>query len=158
LWENRYCDYLAKTLGKVKSSHAWQAIKSGIKDAQWNDIKKVLERESESRELHRVIRLAAKELGFSQYAIYSWIYVYASRCVKNHRKLETILEVSVGDGRDQLWADIEQLDNSTPLEYQKYASHILTAIIDYQNTVFIDCPKYGIPIMTKQGEKLAGIT
>ena len=29
LWEGRYCDYLAKTLGKVKSSHAWQVIKSG---------------------------------------------------------------------------------------------------------------------------------
>jgi hypothetical protein len=29
LWEGGYCDYLAKIIGKVKSSHAWQAIKVG---------------------------------------------------------------------------------------------------------------------------------
>ena len=158
LWEGRYCDYLAKTLGKVKSSHAWQAIKSDIKHEQWNAIKKVLGKESESGELHSAIRSVAKELGFSQHAIYSWIDVYVSRCDKHHGNLETILKVNVDAGRDQLWSDIEQLADSTPLEYQKYASHVMTAIIDYQNTIFINCPKYGTPVMTKQGKKLAGIT
>ena len=161
LWEGRYCDYLAKVLGKVKSSQAWQKKVVSLKHEQWNIISRELKQESENGELHLAIRSAAKELGFSYHAIRSWIDVYVSRCEsKAHQgNLETILKAGdIHGGRDQIWSDIEQLADSTPLDYQKHASHVMTAIIDYQNTLFTSCPKYGTPVMTKQGKKLTGTT
>jgi hypothetical protein len=161
LWEGRYCDYLAKVLGKVKSSEVWQKKAGAVGHEQWNIIRRELKPESESGDLHLAIRSAAKELGFSYHAIRSWIDVYVSRCESKarHGNLETILKTGdICASRDQIWSDIEQLADSTPLDYQKHASHVMTAIVDYQNTFFASCPKYGTPVMTKKGKKLIDTT
>lgn len=106
------------------------------------------------------LRAAAKDLKFPYEAIRSWIEVYVARCesAAHHGNLKTKLKKhDIRGCRDQIWSDMEMLADATPVEYQKHASHVRRAIKDYQNTMFVSCPKYGNCELTRQGNRIAGI-
>ena len=159
LWEGRYCDYLAKALAKVRSSTKWQTGADNHKGDNWIKIKSALGKETENGKLHQVLRDVAEELRFPTRAIITWINIYASRCASDahHGNLETVLkDGDVDAGRNQIWSDRDDIFTSIPSEYSKHASDVLIAIIDYQNKIFVSCPKKGKWELTDQGKKLTG--
>jgi hypothetical protein len=161
IWEGRYCDYLADVLGKVKSSPPWQALAPpNVRSEQWNLIKDKLDKEAEGGMIHVALHGAATHLKSPYMAIRSWIDVYVARCESpaHHGNLKTKLKSHEIDAcRDQIWSDMEMLDDETPDEYQKHTSHVMWAIKDYQNTMFASCPKYGTCELTPHGKRIAGI-
>lgn len=58
--------------------------------------------------------------------------------------------------RDKIWADLDRIEDMTPREYEKHASHVLRAIRDCQNSIYVSCPRYGSCELTDYGMRLAG--
>ena len=161
MWEGRYCDYIASALGRVKSSDAWKdTAPKKIKSEQWNKIKEALDAEADSGVLHAAFRRAAAELKFPYPAIRSWIDVYVARCESqaHHGNVETKLKAgNLKGGRQQIWADKEEIWDLTPREYNHHANHVMRAILEFEEYIFVSNPKYGDSyVLTKHGKKITG--
>ena len=133
----------------MKSSQAWRKkAPDSCKGEQWNLLKQQWDNphHPSSEAIETALQEAAKELSFAYAAIRSWIEVYVDRCDNgaHHGNLET--KIKAGDidgGRRQIWADKEELREMTPDNCQQHCLHVMKAIKDYQDDVFVSCPRKG---------------
>jgi len=98
-----------------------------------------------------------KEIGYSVATIETWIRIYGERCTSNVH--HSGLDILMADGeveavRDKLLEDKDDLFDATPPQYASKIPHILTAIKDYQTTMFEVCTGKKL-VLTSHGEKCA---
>jgi len=158
LWQGRYCDYLAKVLAKVKSSASWQNNAGKYRTLNWVQIRRDLILEDENGVLTRVLKLVAKELGYTVRAMKKWIYVYAERCDSkaHHAGFDTFCaDGDVNRIRDQILADNADIYDITPPGLQPSIPHILVAMKDYEKSMFEVCTPKSWKL-TAHGKRVTG--